>query len=171
MELLIQIGFFVGLLLVGLVFGRMAEQRHFRELADAERQLARILVFNERTPPADGNYRRTQLVTGSVVIAEDYFKRIAAALASIVGGRLTAYESLMDRGRREAIVRMKRDARKIGATMVFNVRFETSSLSEDHRRQALFSAEFLAYGTALVPADAARPPTSDGVEARLDARA
>jgi uncharacterized protein YbjQ (UPF0145 family) len=171
MELLIQIGFFVGLLVVGLVFGRMAEKRHFRELAESERQLARILVFNERKLPADGTWRRTQLVTGSVVIAEDYFKRIAASLASLVGGRLGVYESLMDRGRREAIVRMKRDAQKIGATMVFNVRLETSSLSEDHRRQALFSAEFLAYGTALVPANAARTPTSDGAEARLDARA
>ena len=70
-----------------------------------------------------------------------------------------------------SIVRMKRDAQKIGATMVFNVRFETASLSEDHRRQPLFSAEFLAYGTALVPANAPLPPTSDGVEARLDARA
>ena len=171
MELLIQIGVFVALLAVGLVFGRMAEKRHFRDLAQAERQLARILVFNEKTPPADGEYRRTRLVTGSVVIAEDYFKRIAAALASLVGGRLTVYESLMDRGRREAIVRMKREAHKLGATMVFNVRFETASLSEDHRRQPLFSAEFLAYGTALVPADAALPPSSDGVEARLDARA
>lgn len=170
MEFLIQIGFFLGLLVVGLVFGRLAEQRHFRELAAAERQLARILIFNERTPPAGGNFRRTRLVTGSVVIAEDYFKRIAASLASLVGGRLGVYESLMDRGRREAIVRMKREARKLGATMVFNVRFETASLSED-RRQALFSAEFLAYGTALVPADVLLPPTSDGVEARLHARA
>ena len=117
MELLIQVGFFVALLVVGLVFGRMAEQRHFRELAAAERKLARILVFNERTPPADARFRRTRLVTGSVVIAEDYFKRIAASLASLVGGRLGVYESLMDRGRREAIVRLKRDAQKIGATI------------------------------------------------------
>ena len=169
MEFLIQVGFFVALLAIGLVFGRIAEQRHFRELAQAERQLARILVFNERTPPPD-EYRRTRLVTGSVVIAEDYFKRIAASLASLVGGRLGVYESLMGRGRREAIVRMKRNAQKIGATMVFNVRFETASLSEDHRRQPLFSAEFLAYGTALVPASAPPPPTSDGVESRLEAR-
>ena len=156
MELLIQIGFFVGLLAIGLVFGRLAEQRHFRELASAERQLAGILVFNERTPPAGGDYQRTRLVTGSVVIAEDYIKRIAASLASRVGGRLTVYESLMDRGRREAIVRMKRDAQKMGATMVFNVRFETSSLSENVAgRQASFSAEFIAYGTALIPSAAA----------------
>ena len=74
--------------------------------------------------------RRSDLVIGSAVIGEDYFKRIAAALKSIFGGRLTVYESLMDRGRREAVVRMKQQARAQGATMIFNVRFETASLSE-----------------------------------------
>lgn len=157
MEAVIQIGFFVGLLLIGFVFGRMAEQRHFRALATAESQLRDILVFNgKRLPPgADAAFDHSLLVCGSVVVGEDYFKRIAASLKSLVGGRLTAYESLMDRGRREAVVRMKREARKAGATMVFNVRFETSSLAEaSPGKQAMFSAEFLAYGTALVPARA-----------------
>jgi uncharacterized protein YbjQ (UPF0145 family) len=152
MEIFIQLGVFLFLLVIGLVFGRIAERNHFRRLEASERQLERILVFNEKTPPAGFACRRSELVTGSVVIGEDYFKRIAAALKSFVGGRLTAYESLMDRGRREAIVRMKLDAARLGATMVFNVRFETAGLSETHgQKQTPFSAEFLAYGTALVP--------------------
>ena len=37
--------------------------------------------------------------------------------------------------------------------MILNVRIETARLSEsDSNRQALFAAEFIAYGTALVPA-------------------
>lgn len=111
------------------------------------------MVFSEKHPPADQEFRSANLVVGSVVIAEDYFKRIAASLKSLVGGRLTAYESLMDRGRREAIIRMKQAAREAGASMIFNVRIETARLSEsDSNRQALFAAEFIAYGTALVPA-------------------
>lgn len=150
MELIIQFVVVLGLLLIGLIFGRMAEKRHFKEIAAKESSLSDILVFNEPRLPAAHQFTRAQLVTGSVVIAEDYFKRLAAALKSLVGGRLTAYESLMDRGRREAVVRMKEEARKMGATMIFNVRFETASLSEDHTgKQVMFSAEFLAYGTAL----------------------
>lgn len=152
MELLIQFSVVLALLVIGLVFGRMAEKRHFREIGEKEASLCDILVFNEPRLPPGQQFARAQLVTGSVVIAEDYFKRLAAALKSLVGGRLTAYESLMDRGRREAVVRMKEDARRLGATMIFNVRFETASLSEDHSgKQALFSAEFLAYGTAVAP--------------------
>jgi uncharacterized protein YbjQ (UPF0145 family) len=153
MDAVIQIGVFVVLLAIGWFAGRANERRHFRELASAEANLRDVLVFNERRLPADREFARGTLVVGSVVIAEDYFKRIAAGLRSLVGGRITVYESLFDRGRREAIVRMKQEARRLGATMVFNVRFETSSLSEDQSGRApMFSAEFIAYGTALVPA-------------------
>lgn len=152
MELLINLGIVVVLMTIGLVFGRMAEKRHFKRLATKEAELQDILVFAGKTLPGDVAIGHSTLVCGSVVVAEDYFKRIAASVKSLVGGRLTAYESLMDRGRREAIVRMKEEARRMGATMVFNVRFETASLAEDRSAQknVMFSAEFLAYGTALV---------------------
>ena len=153
MDAVIQVGVFVVLLAIGWFAGRANERRHFRELAASEASLRDILVFNERRPLADREFARGALVVGSVVIAEDYFKRVAAGLRGLVGGRITVYESLLDRGRREAIVRMKTEARRLGATMIFNVRLETSSLSEDQSGRApMFSAEFIAYGTALVPA-------------------
>jgi uncharacterized protein YbjQ (UPF0145 family) len=152
MELLIEFGAFLVLLLVGLVFGRASERRHFRDIERREALLRDVLVFAERLPPPDREFRQAALVVGSVVIAEDYFKRIAAALRGLFGGRVSVYESLMDRGRREAVLRMKEQARRRGANLVFNVRFETASLSEDFSgRSPMFSAEFVAYGTALVP--------------------
>jgi uncharacterized protein YbjQ (UPF0145 family) len=152
MELIAQLGVFLVPLALGWFVGRANERRHFRELREFEATLRDIAVFTERRPPAGQTFRSGALVVGSVVIAEDYFKRLAAALRSLVGGRLPAYESLLERGRREAIVRMKEQARRLGATTVYNVRLETSSLSEDRGgRSPLFSAEFIAYGTALVP--------------------
>lgn len=152
MELVFQFGFFLALLGVGLFFGSRNEKAHYRRIEAAEASLRDILVFNERHLPAGREYVHGSLVVGSVVVGEDYFKRIAAGLKGIFGGRLTVYESLMDRGRRDAVVRMKQDAQRRGATMIFNVRFETSSLSEDSsRRRASFSAEFVAYGTAVIP--------------------
>lgn len=158
MDLLIQFGFFLVLLVVGLTFGSMNERRHFRQLKEQEAALRDIMVFNERHLPDWMDFRKGTLVVGSVVIGEDYFKRIAAQLKSIFGGNLTVYESLMDRGRREAVLRMKREAKRLGATMVFNVRLETSSLSETFTAQKVaFSAEFIAYGTAVIPAPASAP--------------
>jgi uncharacterized protein YbjQ (UPF0145 family) len=142
---------FVVVLAIGLFAGRANERKHYRELAQAEDALRDIVVSNGRATSEAVGFRGATLVVGSVVIAEDYFKRIAAGLKSLVGGNIRSYETLLERGRREAIVRMKQEARRLGAAQIVNVRLETASLSEDWSgRRPMFSAEFIAYGTALV---------------------
>ena len=150
MEQLLQLLVFAALLLAGLLFGRAAERRHYRDIIAREEALGDILVFNERRIPDFAAPPRTTLVVGSVVIAEDYFKRIAASLKSLVGGRLTAYESLMDRGRREAVLRMKEEARRTGAKSVWNTRLETASIYKGAQK-SIGAVEVLAYGTAVKP--------------------
>jgi uncharacterized protein YbjQ (UPF0145 family) len=151
MDGIIQLVVFVVLLAIGVLAGRANERKHYRELAAAEDDLHDIVVSNGRAAGDFGESSRGTLVVGSVVIAEDFFKRVAAGLKSIVGGNIRSYETLLERGRREAIVRMKQEARRLGATHVVNVRLETASLSEDFSgRRPMFSAEFIAYGTALV---------------------
>ena len=151
MDGIIQLVVFLVLLAIGVFAGRANERRHYRELKEAEDDLRDIVVSSERATGEADTFSRGTLVVGSVVIAEDYFKRVAAGLKSLVGGNLRSYETLLERGRREAIVRMKQQARRLGATYVVNVRLETASLSEDWSgRRPMFSAEFIAYGTALV---------------------
>jgi len=150
MDGIIEIVLFLVLLAIGVFAGRANERRHYRDLAEAEDALRDIAVSNRGNPEA-GTFSSGTLVVGSVVIAEDFFKRVAAGLKSLVGGNLRGYETLLERGRREAIVRMKQEARRLGATLVVNVRLETASLAEDWSgRQPMFSAEFIAYGTALI---------------------
>jgi uncharacterized protein YbjQ (UPF0145 family) len=151
MDGIIQMVLFLVLLAVGVFAGRANERKHYRELQKAEDDLRDIAVSNGSAPGEAGTFTGGKLVVGSVVIAEDFFKRVTASLKSLVGGNLRGYETLLERGRREAIVRMKLEARRLGATHVVNVRLETASLSEDWSgRQPMFSAEFIAYGAALV---------------------
>ncbi|MET1080428.1 MAG: heavy metal-binding domain-containing protein [Pseudomonas sp.] len=150
MGLLIQFIVFLGLLLIGRYFGRRAEQRHYRHLTLNEAALRHISLSSERHPSNDQPIVRGQLVVGSVVIADDYFKRLLALIRSFFGGRLNSYDSLIERGRREACLRMQAQAQRLGASQIINVRFETVSLNEGSaQRQSTFCAEFLAYGTAL----------------------
>jgi uncharacterized protein YbjQ (UPF0145 family) len=151
MDGIIGLVVFVALFAIGLFAGRANERKHYRELAEAEEALRDIALSNGRGTDL-GTLSHATLVVGSVVIAEDYFKRGAAGLKSLIGGNIRSYETLLERGRREAIVRMKREARRLGATHVATVRLETASLSEDFSgRRPIFSAEFIAYGTALFP--------------------
>jgi uncharacterized protein YbjQ (UPF0145 family) len=81
-------------------------------------------------------------------VSEDYFKRVVSALQSLIGGRLKSYESLLDRARREAVLRMKQQARDQGANLIINVKFQTFSIP-GNRPNSFGAVELLAYGTAL----------------------
>ena len=55
------------------------------------------------TMPGDWSASSTTMVTGSIVISLDYFKRVIAGLRGLVGGRIKTYEPLLERARREAM--------------------------------------------------------------------
>ncbi|MEJ2682053.1 MAG: heavy metal-binding domain-containing protein [Gammaproteobacteria bacterium] len=143
--------FFV-LLSLGYVVGRAAERNHFKSIRKRERRYRNILCFSERRPPPDLTLPvNTILVSGNVVIAVDYFKVVAAGLRSLIGGQVHAFETLMERARREAILRMKEEAKRHGAKLIINVKLETASITKGQRQQAR-CVEVFAYGSALVSA-------------------
>lgn len=141
----------VTLLALGFWFGQQAERRHYRSILEREEALRGLMVFSARLPPDLGKRREVRLVTGSVVVSVDYFKSFVAGLRSLIGGRLTSYESLLDRARREAILRMKEDARALEPCMIFNVKLETSTVSVDSgdSEGGVEAVAMLAYGTAV----------------------
>jgi len=143
-----QIIIVIVLLLVGVIFGTLAEKKHYKKLLKNERWLNRIPAISSRIPPQE-EYKQI-LVTGNVVIANDYFKMFVAGLKGLFGGSLNTYESLLDRGRREAIVRMKKNAATANAKLIVNVKLTTANLvmTQGNRSGAL---EVFAYGTALIP--------------------
>ena len=110
-----------------------------------------ILVIPSRTPPDyDQKPYRTQFVCGSVVVAMDSFKVFFGRLVQIFGGRIKAYETLVERARREAVLRMKEEASLNRAQMVFNVKFSTAGIVKDAAGQPGGSVEVIAYGTAII---------------------
>ncbi len=142
---------FVTLMLLGYGFGQWAEKRHYRSIREREKKLrGQVLLIQSRFPPSVNGGQKTELVTGSVVVSVDYFKRFLAGLRNLFGGRVKSYESLVDRARREAILRMQERARQLGADRVVNLKLETSSIYKG-KRQTIGSIEVLAYGTAIVP--------------------
>lgn len=137
---------------LGFVIGGIREQLHLRSLARREREFGDIGVVNLKTVSDPGSVRRAEIVLGQAVIATDYFKGIAAHLRGIVGGEIVAYRTLMDRARREALLRVLEEARALGAAEVWNIRFQTSNiLSGGARRNSpSVGVEVLAFGTAIV---------------------
>ncbi|NER82845.1 MAG: YbjQ family protein [Leptolyngbya sp. SIO1D8] len=142
------IGTFLVLIALGFFVGSYIEKKHLDDLHDREyrtRQLKIISVgAKTRIPEAD----RAKLFVGSVVISSDYFKTFVAFWINIFGGRITTYETLLERGRREAILRMKEEAIKWGARQIVNVRLETAEMGGQDKN-GLVALEIVAYGTGV----------------------
>ena len=131
---------FVVLLALGYFVGRARDARHRAQLDEHEARLRAQLVVSQLTTPPPGADAR--LVMGDVVIATDYFKQLALGWRSLVGGEVKSYATLLERARREALVRCLDEAVRAGADHVVNVRFETSTI-------AAGGVEVLCFGTAL----------------------
>lgn len=141
---------FVFLVCLGYGVGSITERRHYRSIERREEQLAGLPVLTNQTGEDHPRYREAVLVDGSVVISIDYFKRLLAVFRNIIGGRVTSYESLVERARREAILRMKEKASEHGADIVVNMRVETAAIGfRANSKQQIGSVEAIAYGTAL----------------------
>ena len=140
---------FLSLLALGYGAGTWAEKRHYRSIA--ERELASInlpAVTLKSVDIPEHKIRSAKMVYGSAVISVDYFKRILAGLRNIFGGTVKSYESLIDRARREALLRMKAMAGE--ATIIVNVRIETAAIGKQSKRKNIGCLEAMAYGTALI---------------------
>ncbi len=139
---------FIGL---GFTVGRWREQAHLKSLAIREEALGHIMVTDLKMIADPEKAASGCLVMGEAVIATDYFKSIATQLRNLIGGEMKSMQSLVDRARREAMVRMLEEANRAGATEVHNVRLETSNIrSATTKKKAGISVEMLAFGTAIV---------------------
>ncbi len=141
---------FLLLLAVGYTCGSLAERRHYASINQRENQQLQFQAMTVEPCLKPGQVKESFLVQGSAVISIDYFKRLLAILRNIFGGRVKAYESLIDRARREATLRLKEQALAQGADMVVNLRLETSTIGNSaNRKKQVGSVEAIAYGTAI----------------------
>lgn len=140
----------VALLALGFVAGSIIESRHFRDIRQREQKLRKLVATNFRTLPSSWQAQEGQLVTGSVVVFLDDFKRFLAGLRGLIGGRVRSYETLLDRGRREATLRMKDMALESGCNAIINLRMETAKLASSRRDgKGVAGVEVLVFGTGI----------------------
>ncbi len=137
----------LGLIVIGFVVGQFLERRHYRSIEQRERELIGLATTTSKRPiGVIPNPSRVELVEGACVISVDYFKRFVAGLRQFFGGNIRSYETLVDRARREAVLRLK--ATCSDADQVINLRIETSSITKGRRNQ-IGSIEVHAYATAI----------------------
>ncbi len=153
-EMSVQLGIPLALLVVTYFTGTAIERRHYASIRERELRWRGLPAITFRSVPSNWKATECALVTGSVVISVDYFKRFLSGLRMIFGGRVKAYETLLDRARREALLRLKEDAVERGCQAVINVRLETCRIANGRNSERTAGLEVLAYGTGLKLLDA-----------------
>jgi len=137
----------IALILIGYFVGQHLEKKHYQSIYEREAELLNLITTNKKKPITEISADvTTKLVTGSVVISIDYFKQVLATFRAIFGGNIRSYETLLDRARREAILRLKESC--TDATEIYNLRLETSSIYKGSGNQ-IGSVEIFAYATAI----------------------
>ena len=130
--------------------GSYIEKRHFKKIQQREIALIKkpIITYGAKKWTTKREIKKIEIVTGEVVISGDYFKTFVAGLKTFFGGRLTTFESIMDRARREAILRMREKAKN--AHIIVNTRIEAIMLDCDSpEAKAIPKCAVIAYGTAV----------------------
>lgn len=150
---MLQLYFGLALLVLGFVVGTLLEKLHYRSIRKREHGFITLPVTSLKMVPDAKHVVRTELATGSVVISVDYFKRFAASLKKLFGGEIHSYSSLLDRARRESMLRMKEKC--ADCDLLMNLRVETSTISNGGDSN-IGSVEVLTYATALWYSDRSR---------------
>lgn len=174
-SLVVSLVVFGIMLLVGLLVGGTTERRHFQDLADREariqlkrwtqsRKFINPLIstapreFNRvqqdrledagRQPPTRISVRPASIVMSEVTVASDYLKTFTAKLRNLVGGEVRSFESLMERARREAILRLVEQAEQGGYNALCNVRLDTVDIGGNIGKRGAAMVSIVATATA-----------------------
>ena len=83
------------------------------------------------------------MLNASLVLSIDVFQRFLAYFTQLTGGEHYNYTALLDRGRREALIRLKAQAQELGAEDIYNIKIQSASIGRSR------GIEILAYGTAV----------------------
>ena len=145
-EFIGQVGVPLALILLGFFAGRLAERNHYTSIHKREDEFLSQPATTTRTIEEGREVQSAELAVGSVVVSVDYYKRFLSAFRMLFGGELRSYASVLDRGKREAILRMKES--RPTADVYLNFRMETATISKG-KRKAIGSVEIVAYSTAI----------------------
>ena len=130
--------------------GTILEKQHYKNIKKREIALLKKPYINfSKETILNEKIKTVKLVVGEVVIGCDRFKVFVYGLKTLFGGNVSVYEMVLDRGKREALLRMREKANKFGADIILNTKIETSMIDPITQKNRLPRILVTAYGTAI----------------------
>ncbi|MCK5686139.1 heavy metal-binding domain-containing protein [bacterium] len=144
----ITIGIPLSMLFITYFIGSTLEKNHYKSILEREKKFINLpAVSGKNFIDPEKSVKSANLVSGVTIVSIDYFKRFLGGLKNLVGGEVVAYESVLDRARRESILRMKE--KSPNADIIINLKIETSTIGKVTNKGGTGCSEVIAYGTAI----------------------
>ncbi len=125
MEFLISFVIFFFLISLGLIVGSTIERKHFRDLQARETACSDVFVTQiDNFPLASPANQPPMMLIADTVIATDYLKTFLAGLRNLFGGEMRGYGRMVERARRESLLRLVEAAKARGYNAICNVRLD-----------------------------------------------
>ena len=139
----------LGIFLTAMIAGIYIESKHLKELEIREKAIRSGLVTHNRRKPIIEAPRKMEVVAGEVVIGADRFKTWLARWRQLVGGTMKSLAPVVERARREALLRAQEKAVSKGYRELANVRYCFANLKMGDQKQKDLLILVVAYGTAV----------------------
>lgn len=101
-----------------------------------------MIITTTETVPGKEIESILGIARGSSVRARNIGRDFMAGLKNIIGGEIEEYTKLQAQSREQALQRIQKDAERMGADAIVNLRMGTSMVMQG-------AAEILVYGTAV----------------------
>ncbi|HMO14133.1 MAG TPA: heavy metal-binding domain-containing protein [Pirellulaceae bacterium] len=152
LELIVTIvGVSIGLLLLVAAFalGGYVDRKHLANLAERERLCQSIQLSQSQhffSPHFGGS--PPQIVTAETVVANNHFKRFLASWRKFFGGEIKSFHVLVERARRETLMRLVENAQQQGFNALCNVRLDSVDIGGNTTAQGMSCICILGTATA-----------------------
>lgn len=134
---------------IAYVISYFVESLHYMDIKRREQQFVKLpMVSSEKV--FDGYHIiQSDLVYSEVALATDHFKRFMLSILSLFGLNIVCYEKLLDRARREAILRLKEKCLAYDA--IINLKMETVEICNTNlgNQNSIKGLQVLASATAV----------------------
>ena len=98
-----------------------------------------------KTPP--GQVSASGLLSANIIMSVSWWQKLLGGIKTVFGGQVETWDGILAWARREAMQRLREQARARGYDNVINVRLETSEIQSSKGRNT--AIEILAYGTGI----------------------
>ncbi|MEO2120498.1 MAG: hypothetical protein CXT67_07160 [Methanobacteriota archaeon] len=148
-DLLLSVGLFlfvtVGPLLFSWIFGNIYQKKKQEELGVRVKAFGTDNLTTLKTPPAQVS--ASGLLSANIIMSVSWWQKLVGGLKTIFGGQVETWDRVLAWARKEALQRLREQARAKGFDNVINVRLDTSEIQSSKGRNT--AIEILAYGTGI----------------------